>query len=172
MFHGAMHPYLERCLSSVELATAGLTEAQATSRAGGGWSIAEIVEHLDRAYSGTAKGLERCLATDRASASAPTIRSRLRTLVVVGLGFFPRGREAPKHVRPTGALGLAEALDSARRSLRAFDVAAIGATARFGRARVLDHPILGPFTVDEWRRFHWIHTRHHRKQIELRRRQL
>jgi hypothetical protein len=92
--------------------------------------------------------------------------------VVVGAGRFPRGRLAPRHVVPTGTVGLADALASVRRSLRALDLAAIGATGRFGRARVLDHPILGPLTVAQWRRFHWIHTRHHARQIEERRKTL
>ena len=40
----------------------------------------------------------------------------------------------------------------------------------FGATRaVLDHPVIGPFSVDDWRRFHWVHTRHHLKQIQVRR---
>jgi hypothetical protein len=30
---------------------------------------------------------------------------------------------------------------------------------------VLDHLILGPLTAAQWRKFHWIHGRHHVKQI-------
>jgi hypothetical protein len=38
--------------------------------------------------------------------------------------------------------------------------------ARLGeRARMLDHPILGPLTASESRRFHWAHGQHHVKQI-------
>ena len=37
---------------------------------------------------------------------------------------------------------------------------------RFGRrVRLLDHPILGPLTATEWRKFHLVHGMHHRKQI-------
>jgi hypothetical protein len=37
---------------------------------------------------------------------------------------------------------------------------------RFGRStRILDHPVLGPLTARQWRRFHWVHARHHMKQI-------
>jgi hypothetical protein len=38
--------------------------------------------------------------------------------------------------------------------------------ARFGSAKLLDHPILGPLTGPQWRKFHLIHGRHHVKQIE------
>ena len=30
---------------------------------------------------------------------------------------------------------------------------------------MLDHPILGALTVDQWLKFHVVHTRHHAKQI-------
>jgi len=37
---------------------------------------------------------------------------------------------------------------------------------RFGkRSKLANHFILGPLTAQEWRRFHWVHTRHHMKQI-------
>jgi hypothetical protein len=37
---------------------------------------------------------------------------------------------------------------------------------KFGtRSRLLDHPILGPLTGSEWRKFHLIHGRHHIKQL-------
>jgi hypothetical protein len=38
--------------------------------------------------------------------------------------------------------------------------------ARFGCGKVLDHPILGPLTAAQWRKFHLIHGRHHVKQID------
>ena len=38
-----------------------------------------------------------------------------------------------------------------------------------GGIKVVDHPILGAFTVDQWLKFHLVHTRHHEKQIRARR---
>jgi hypothetical protein len=35
------------------------------------------------------------------------------------------------------------------------------------RTPVLNHPIMGPFSVNDWRRFHWVHTRHHLRQIRI-----
>jgi hypothetical protein len=34
---------------------------------------------------------------------------------------------------------------------------------------MLDHPILGALTVDQWLKFHVVHTEHHAKQISQRR---
>ena len=40
---------------------------------------------------------------------------------------------------------------------------------RFGaRTKILDHPVIGPLTADEWRKFHWVHGRHHARQIRER----
>ena len=40
---------------------------------------------------------------------------------------------------------------------------------RFGtRTKIMDHPFLGPLTADEWRKFHWVHGRHHARQIRER----
>jgi len=44
--------------------------------------------------------------------------------------------------------------------------------ARFGvLVKVLDHPVLGPFSIEQWRKFHFVHGRHHVKQIRRRRAQ-
>jgi hypothetical protein len=46
------------------------------------------------------------------------------------------------------------------------DVALDEAELRFGPSvPLMDHPVLGPLTIDQWRTFHWVHTRHHARQI-------
>ena len=167
-----MHPSLETCLELIDHATAGLDDRRAATRIDGRWSVAEIVEHLDRTYSGTTKGLERCLESGAPRASAPTIKTRLRKAYVVTLGFFPTGIDAPRHVVPTGEVSLTAVLARVRAHLEGLDAVAARASERWGRAPVLDHPLLGPFTVADWMRFHRVHTRHHEKQMRERRRQL
>ena len=66
---------------------------------------------------------------------------------------------------PDGLCG-EEALALARRTLMELDAAAQRCADTFGdNVRVANHPILGGFTVHQWRRFHWVHTRHHARQI-------
>jgi hypothetical protein len=138
----------------------------------GRWSIAEIVEHLDRTYTGTAKGLERCLDGGTRRVSAPTARSRLRRFFVVTLGWFPTGIEAPRHVVPGGEIRLSALTGRIRSDLADMDTLLLRAIERFGTGPVLDHPILGPFTAADWARFHRVHTRHHCRQIDERRRRM
>ena len=33
------------------------------------------------------------------------------------------------------------------------------------RRKLLDHPILGPLTAAQWRKFHLVHGLHHEKQL-------
>ncbi len=165
-----MQAELAQCRAQIEEAVAGLDDAQGAVRVDGRWSIAEIVEHLDRTYTGTVKGLERCLESGTARVTPATIRTRVRKLVIVRLGFFPTGIEAPKHAVPTGSVGLRDVLSRVSTHLADMDGALLRAADRFGRASVMDHPILGPFSVQDWARFHLVHTRHHCEQIAERRR--
>lgn len=162
-------PYLERCLAVVLDATAGVTLEAAARRAGDRWSVVEIVEHLQRAYSGTARGFERCLEKNTPLATPLTIKQSLQAFALINLGYFPEGRQAPRHVLPTGAIPLPDVLEGVKKDLAWLDDVAVRTQRVFGGVRVLDHPILGAFTVQQWLRFHLVHTRHHEKQIRARR---
>jgi hypothetical protein len=59
-----------------------------------------------------------------------------------------------------------------RSDLADMDTLLLRAIERFGTGPVLDHPILGPFTAADWARFHRVHTRHHCRQIDERRRRM
>ena len=163
-----MNDYLNRCIAIIEASTAGLPDAILAHRPDNRWSVVDIVEHLQLAYSGTAKGFDRCLEADAPSAKRFSWADRARKFVVVRIGYFPPGREAPKFIQPKGSVDLPTVIERARRSLEWLDKSAIRARERFGSSAILDHPLLGAFTVDEWLRFHLIHTRHHEKQIRAR----
>lgn len=156
------------CRSLLDTATAGLDDAQGAIRVDGRWSIAEIVEHLDRTYTGTSKGLRRCLEAGSTRTTAPTVRGRLRRFLIVTVGWFPSGIEAPRHVVPSGTLPLSAVMASTRQHLVEMDEVLARAREQFGRQAVLDHPILGPFTIADWARFHRVHTGHHCVQIRER----
>lgn len=149
----------------------GLEAATADQRpAPDRWSIGEIVEHLARTYMGTAKGLDLCLADGRSRATPMSWRARSQKFLVVTLGRFPRGVESPAAVAPK-SWGFALALERAYGGLDALESAAEAATQRFGATTlVLDHPLLGAFSVRDWCRFHVVHTSHHMRQIDGQRR--
>lgn len=164
-----MHPHLERCLAIVlEVTKDGGAEC-AVRRDPNKWSVAEIVEHLTRAYSGTAKGFERCVEKGAPLATPATFKQRVQQFALINLGMFPEGRQAPKHIIPTGELDLNAVVGAVRRDLARLDESAAKARQALGPGKMLDHPILGALTVDQWLRFHVVHTQHHAKQITQRR---
>jgi hypothetical protein len=164
-----MHDNLARCWTLIETATAGLDDRRAATGVNGRWSIAEIVEHLDRTYTGTSKGLTRCLEAGAPRVTPDSVKNRMRRLWVVTLGRFPTGIEAPRHVVPSGELLLSTLVPRVEAHLADMDAALKTAAARFGAGPLMDHPILGPFTAGDWARFHYVHTRHHCRQIAARR---
>jgi len=136
----------------------------------GKWSIAGILEHLDLAYSLNARALERRLASGVPKTSSAGLRQRIGRVLIVRLGYFPPGRESPTGVVPSGR-PFADVAREWEGHLVTLDERLSSCESGFGAKRpLLDHPILGPMSVADWRRFHWIHTRHHVRQIALRRR--
>lgn len=163
-----MNPHLEQCLSIVLDATKQAGAGANTRRDPAKWSIAEIVEHLSRAYSGTAKGFDRCVEKGASLATGVTFKQRVQQFALISLGMFPKGRQAPKHIIPTGDVELAAVLEATRRNLAWLDASAAKAQRTLGSGKMLDHPIIGALTVDQWLKFHVVHTRHHAKQIAQR----
>lgn len=167
-----MHSYLESVQREVDQAVAGMDSRQLAWRREGKWSAAEILEHLSLTYSGTAKNLQRSLQAGAPRAAAPTLRQRLITFALTGLRYMPEGGQAPAGVVPKGAPA-ETVLPDLRRNLAAADEAISRCEARFGaRAKIANHPILGPLTARQWRMFHLVHARHHLKQIARLRRQM
>ena len=160
-----MHADLEHILELVAGATASLPAEQMDVHRPGKWSIAQILEHLEKTYASTAYILNRCVEQRQTKGKPTTFGQRVGAWVVVDLGYFPSGRRSADVALPTGtpAAEVVAALDT---SLHELDRAAALAEGMFGaRVKLANHPILGAFNVRQWRRFHLIHTRHHMKQI-------
>jgi hypothetical protein len=161
--------HLDRCLAIILDATNGAGDESRVRRDPSRWSVVEIVEHLTRAYSGTAKGFERCLEKGASLATSASFKQRLQQFALIRLGYFPAGRQAPKFIMPTGELDLSAVVDAVRRDLARLDESARRAREALGAGKMLDHPALGALTVDQWLKFHEVHTRHHARQISERR---
>src|SRR5689334_23935142 len=158
--------YLEELREALERATSGMTADQLERRPGEKWSAAEILEHLSLTYSGTVKGLEKCMASGKPLATSPTLKHRVAEFVVVGLGHMPKGRKAPERSVPRGMPG-SEALRALRENLGAMDEAIARCEQRFGeKVKIMHHPFLGPLSITGWKKFHWVHGRPHARQIE------
>jgi len=163
-----LSPELESVRREADNAIRSASADRLSHAAEGKWSPLQVLEHLVLSYTATTKGLLRAMEIGRPERSRRTFGHRLRSFYVLSMGRFPAGIEAPKHTVPRDGLGT----DPQRRfndALVAMDASLADAERRFGhRSRVLVHPVLGPLTAQQWRRFHLVHGRHHLKQIEAR----
>jgi hypothetical protein len=163
-----MNSYLERLRHELEDAAGGAGAGDLAKAPAEKWCAGQILEHLFLTYKHTNRGLEKCLERGVPLATRATWKDRLATTLVVNLGYLPRGRKAPERAVPRG-MPPEEARQAIMPELRKMGLGLDDCERKFGvRTKILDHPILGPLTADEWRKFHWIHGRHHARQIRER----
>jgi hypothetical protein len=167
-----MDSYLERLRQAITSATDGMSTEDLTRRANAKWSAAEVLEHLYLTYVGTQKGFERCLRAGKPLGSVPSFRQRAGITLVLELGYFPSGRKAPERALPKG-MPAAQVTAEIGPQIEAMDRIITECEVCYGaHTRVLAHPILGPLTARQWRKFHWVHGQHHVKQIRRLRSQI
>jgi hypothetical protein len=163
-----MNSYLERLRHELEDAVGGAGAGDLAKAPAEKWNAGQILEHLFLTYKHTNRGLEKCLEQGAPLATRATLKDRLATLLVVNLGYLPGGRKAPERALPQG-MAPEEARQAITPELQKMGSTLDACERRFGvRTKILDHPILGPLTANEWRKFHWIHGRHHARQIRER----
>jgi len=163
-----MDSYLERLHQELEHAIADATPAGLGNAPDGKWSPAQILEHLLLTYRGTNKGVAKCLQQGSSLARATTFQDRVRSFVVVSLAYFPRGRKSPERVVPKG-MPAEEVQRAIFVEIHQMDAGLAECARKFGsRMKIMDHPVLGPLNVEQWRKFHWVHGRHHARQIRER----
>src|SRR6202167_859291 len=97
-----MDSYLERLRQELEDAIGGANAVELARAPAGKWNAAQILEHLFLTYRQTNRGLAKCLEQGKPTATRATLKDRLATLMVIGLGHIPRGRKAPERATPRG----------------------------------------------------------------------
>jgi hypothetical protein len=137
------------------------------------WSVHQIAEHLILSMDGTRATLQERLAKGRPGRNSHRTRTEWALqLMILSAGHMPKGVGATRETTPRaelpsiGARELTQRLETAIESL---DATLDTCRHRFGMERVGRHFLLGPLRVDQWRRYHVLHLRHHQTQIgELR----
>lgn len=163
-----MDSYLERLRHELEDAAGAANSSDLTKAPAGKWSAAQILEHLFLTYKHTNRGLAKCAEQGTPLASKATLKDRFAALLVVNLGYLPEGRKAPERTIPQGLLS-DDVQKAVLAELQAMGSALDDCERRFGaRTKIMDHPFLGPLTANQWRKFHWVHGRHHARQIRER----
>ena len=163
-----MDSYLERLRQELEATIASAEPSRMEVGPAGKWTPAQVLEHLYLTYRGTNAGLAKCLEKGAPLGRACTFKDRVRAFAVINLSYFPSGRKSPERAEPKGML----AKDVSSAILPEIEKMEAGFTEcerKFGsRAKILDHPALGPLNVAQWQKFHLAHGRHHARQIRER----
>lgn len=114
----------------------------------GQWSLGQVCRHLSVALRGSAASRPR--EGDPTEPTAEQIVARHQTLE---LGQIRPGVPIPlEALKPSPGLDDRDEAERLRATLAAF----VAAPGPFG-----PHPLLGPFTRDDWLRFHCVHGAHH-----------
>lgn len=163
-----MDSYLEKLRQELEVTMRVVEPERVGEGPEGKWSPAQVLEHLYLTYSMTNKGIAKCLETGTPLGTAPTFQDRVRAFVVVNLAYFPKGRKSPERAEPKGMPS-----DQVRQvilsEVQKMDEGFADCEREFGsRAKLLNHPVLGPLNAAQWRKFHWVHGRHHGRQMRER----
>jgi hypothetical protein len=133
------------------------------------WTAEQVVEHLVLGYQSTTKALNSRLSKGRLPRmKKPTPLQWSLKCMVLGFGYLPQGAPALDETIPAGHFArmdgrqLSELL---HHEIRTMDQALDACRRQFGIERIAVHPWLGPLRVDQWRRFHTVHSAHHLIQL-------
>ena len=130
----------------------------------GGWSVAQIIEHLSIAEPGITRAIDKLLTAasdaDGHGAPKPFVPFSLDEQAEQARGKI----EAPEFLRPTG-LALSEGLARLEESRAALTAL----RPRFESAdysRRFPHPAFGPLNAAQWLAFVGMHEERHLRQLE------
>jgi hypothetical protein len=166
-----MHPVLKSALEPVadQVVSLSLEEAQVAPLPGQGrWCAQQIIEHLILTYKLTSDSVSRQLRTGRVPKNHRSVLELFLRIQTLGLGHMPDGVPSMRAVRPTdytpeAGPALVERFLNAAEEM---DKLLIDGRKKFGIQACGEHPFFGVMRVDEWRRYHAVHARHHLKQIQ------
>lgn len=133
----------------------------------GKWSLAQIVHHLAIGLDSVAEVFLRRAERQGMRRRATPHQTVLRHLLL-GVGRLPPGLESPAGSRPDDRPD--PELIQAQFRMGVERMRAINAEWPRDRqdAVFVNHPILGDLNFREWVRFHFVHCRHHGRQIRSR----
>ena len=163
-----MDSYLARLQQELEDAIAGATPADLGRGPAGKWNPAQILEHLYWTYKNTNRGISKCLEKGSPLVTRATLKHRIGTFLICNLGYVPGGFKAPERTIPRG-MAAEEVVQAIFPEIRLMESGFADLDVKFGvKTKVLDHPLIGPLNVGQWRKFHLAHGRHHARQIRER----
>ena len=147
---------------------AGKSDADWYRAPAGKWNSAQIVEHLSISLEGSGKAFDTHRDKPPMVRRPKTRIEWVASFLILTVGWFPPGREAPQGSRPAEHVDRKYAEQHFREGLERFNRIAPALLVSRPRDLFVKHPRLGDLTLPEWMRFHLVHGRHHAQQIRAR----
>jgi hypothetical protein len=158
---------LQRTSEEFETAVAAIDEAHWTTvPRSGGWSPAQVIEHLTVVEVSTGKLIAKRLFTE--PAPPELIAETTGKDEVLRERLTDRGRKisAPDFVMPVGRWTTREEMATAFRTARELTVMNLSDPSRDLRRFIAPHPVAGPLDARQWGVFLSLHLRRHLDQLE------
>jgi hypothetical protein len=133
----------------------------------GKWSIAQIVRHLAIGIDYSAATLEKRADRKDLKRRATPKQTLLRHLYL-GLGHVKQGRDAPEGTVPEERPDPEATLAQFRMGVARLETMITAWPEERQLSVFAKNPALGDLNLPEWVRFHFVHCRHHAKQIQAR----
>jgi len=134
----------------------------------GKWTPAQIVEHLALALEMSATTFAARRAKEPMARRGTTFREKVGKVFTFGLGRFPPGLRAPERTTPPPRVDGHAAEAHFRAAVAAWEGVERDLLPARRHDLFVKHPRLGDLTLEEWGRFHIVHSRHHTRQIRAR----
>lgn len=146
----------------------GRSDAEWEQGPAGKWTPAQIVEHLALGLTLSAETFQARRNHAPMSRRPRTPAEQIATFLILGLRWFPPGRKAPSRTSPDAGVTRRAAEERFLAGIAGWIHVERDLLATRGHDLFVKHPRLGDLTIAEWIRFHWIHGRHHARQIRAR----
>ena len=146
----------------------GLPEASWQQAPPGKWTAAQIVVHLALALEMSATTFAARRAKEPMARRGTTFREKVGKVFTFGLGRFPPGLKAPERTTPPPQVDGHTAEAHFRAAVAAWEAVERDLLPARRHDLFVKHPRLGDLTLEEWGRFHAVHSRHHARQIRAR----
>lgn len=121
--------------------------------------------HVNAALERSAAGFESRAEHAPMKRRPQPLKVTIARMVVLGTGWFPKGRKAPDGTSPEANPDRGATEAALRRNVERFLELERKLLPRRENDLFLKHPVLGDLTLREFMRFHVVHARHHAKQI-------
>ncbi len=131
----------------------------------GKWTIAQIVAHLALGVDLSSTVLEQRAEKKGMNRRSTPGQAVLRHLMLQ-LGAFPRSRRTPEATIPPDQPDPDLATAQFRMGVERFVSLSESWPIERQAAVFVRHPVVGDLNLPEWVRFHFVHGRHHARQIE------